>query len=76
MNNKLIYAHGYSGHGLSLSTLAGKLITEKVEGNQYKFDLFSKIKHITIPGGDLLRRPIYSSAIFYYKLRDAIKYKF
>jgi len=76
MNNKLIYAHGYSGHGLSLSTLAGKLITEKIEGNQYKFDAFSKIKHTPILGGDLLRRPIYSSAIFYYKLRDTIKYKF
>ena len=34
-----------------------------------RFDLFSKIKHIHIFGGDILRRPIYSSAIFYYKLR-------
>ena len=75
MNSKLIFAHGYSGHGLALSTLAGKLISEKISGSSNRFDLFSKINHIFIPGGDLLRRPIYSSAIFYYKLRDTIKYK-
>ena len=74
-NNKLIFAHGYSGHGLALSTLAGKLISEKISGKSERFDLFSKINHIFIPGGDLFRRPIYSSAIFYYKLRDTLKYK-
>ena len=30
MNDKIIYAHGYSGHGLALSILAGKLIAEKI----------------------------------------------
>lgn len=74
-NNKLIFAHGYSGHGLALSTLAGKLISEKISGESERFDLFSKIKHVFIPGGDFFRRPIYSSAIFYYKLRDRLRYK-
>ena len=72
MNNKLLYAQGYSGHGLSLSTFAGKLIAEKIEGFNERFDLFSKIKHLSIPGGSLVRRPIYSTAIFYYKLRDLL----
>jgi hypothetical protein len=31
---------------------------------------FSNINHISIPLGELLRRPIYSSAILYYKFRD------
>ena len=75
MNNNLIFAHGYSGHGLALSILAGKLISEKITGKNDRFDLFSKIKHTFIPGGDLMRRPIYSAAIFYYKMRDKIKYK-
>ena len=71
-NNKLLYALGYSGHGLALSTLSGKLISEKIEGKEERFDLFSNIKHIFIPGGNFFRRPIYSSAIFYYKIRDLI----
>ena len=75
MNKKIIHAHGYSGHGLALSVLAGKLIAEKISEESKRFDLFSKIKHIYIPGADLMRRPIYSSAIFYFKLKDFLKYK-
>ena len=74
MNQKLLYAHGYSGHGIALSTLAGKLITEKIQGYDERFDLFSKIKHISIPGGDLMRRPIYSSAVGYFKFRDTFSH--
>ena len=74
MNGKLIYAFGYSGHGLALSVLAGKLISEKIKGYNERFDFFKKIKHLSIPGGNLLRRPIYSSAICYYKFRDAINF--
>ena len=74
MNNKLIYAFGYSGHGLALSVLSGKLIKEKIEENTERFNLFAKIKHLSIPGANIFRRPMYSSAIFYYKLRDLINY--
>ena len=70
MNGKIIYAHGYSGHGLSLSILAGKLIAEKISGFPDRFNFFESIKHIGIPGGDFFRRPIYSAAIAYYKMRD------
>ena len=69
-NGKLLYAQGYSGHGLALTTLAGKLISEKISGYKERFDLFSSISHISIPGGDFLRRPIYSAGVAYYKLRD------
>jgi len=70
MNGKVIYAHGYSGHGLALSTLAGKIIAEKISGFPDRFNFFESIKHISIPGGDFFRRPIYSAAIAYYKMRD------
>ena len=74
MNDKIIYAHGYSGHGLALSVLAGKLIFEKITGITDKFNLIAKIKNFSIPGGDFLRRPIYTSAIAYYKFLDTIKF--
>ena len=69
-NGKIIYAQGYSGHGLGLSTLAGKLIAEKIDGFEDRFNFFQSINHISIPGGDFLRRPIYASAVAYYKLLD------
>tara|TARA_Y100000590_G_scaffold194218_1_gene220699 strand:+ start:3140 stop:4465 length:1326 start_codon:yes stop_codon:yes gene_type:complete len=71
-NNKIIYAHGYSGHGLALTTLAGKLIAEYLSGEQERFNFFSSIPHISIPAGDLFRRPAYSLGVAYYKLRDFI----
>ena len=46
MNDKVLYAQGYSGHGIALSTLAGKLITEKIQGHDESFNLFSKINHL------------------------------
>ncbi len=71
MNDKVLYAQGYSGHGLALSTLAGKLIAEKIFGSSSRFDFFQSINHITIPGGNFLRRPIYAAAVAYYKFRDS-----
>ena len=70
MNNKVFFAQGYSGHGLGLSTLAGKLIAEKIDGFEDRFNFFQSINHITIPGGNVLRSPIYAAAVAYYKFRD------
>ncbi len=70
MNNKVMYAFGYSGHGLALSVLAGKLIAENINGYSDRFKFFSDISHLSIPLGSIFRRPIYSSAILYYKFRD------
>ena len=70
MNQKLIYSHAYSGHGLAMSVMAGKLIAEKILNKSNRFDMFDQIKHLKIPGGNLLRRPIYSSAIIYYRTID------
>ena len=70
MNNKVSYAFGYSGHGLALSVLAGKLIGENIHGDHERFKFFSDINHMSIPLGSIFRMPIYSSAILYYKIRD------
>ena len=70
MNNKLYYAHAYSGHGLAMSVMGGKMIAEKILDKNNHFNKFTEINHIKIPGGDLLRRPNYSAAILYYRFRD------
>ncbi len=72
MKEKLYYAHGYSGHGLAMSIMGGKLVADKILGKNDLFDLFANIFHLKIPGGDILRRPIYSSSIIYYRFLDYI----
>ena len=65
------YAHGYSGQGVALSGLYGKLMAEAIRGQAERFDLFAKIKHLPFPGG-ALRTPLLVAAMAYYRIRDAL----
>ena len=69
-NNNTYYAQGYSGHGVAMATLAGKLIAEAIAGEAESFDLFGKIPTRSFPGGDLLRWPGMVLGMSYYALRD------
>ena len=66
------FAHGFSGHGVVLTGLAGKLIAEAIAGSAERFDVFSRIPHQSFPGGSLLRTPALVLAMAYYRLRDLL----
>jgi gamma-glutamylputrescine oxidase len=68
----LFFAHGYSGQGVLLTTLAGELIAEALCGTAERFDLFAQIPHHSFPGGRFLRSPIYVAAMLYSALRDRL----
>jgi gamma-glutamylputrescine oxidase len=65
------YLQGFSGHGVALTGLAGKLVAEAIAGQAERLDLISKIKHHDFPGGKLLRRPALVLGMAWYQLRDA-----
>ncbi len=65
------YAHGYSGQGVALSGLYGKLMAEAIRGMAERFDLLAGIKHLPFPGG-IARTPILVAAMMYYRIRDAL----
>ena len=71
-DGRVLYAQGYSGHGMALSALAGKLMAEAVAGQSERFDLFSRIPHRDFPGGQWLRTPALVLAMLYYRLRDLL----
>ena len=66
----VFYMQGFSGHGMSLTGLAGKLVAEAVAGTAERFDVFARIPHRDFPGGPLFRRPSLVMAMMYYRLRD------
>jgi gamma-glutamylputrescine oxidase len=66
------YAQGYSGHGVALSSLAGKLIAEALAGTAERFDVFARIPTPSFPGGTLLRWPGLVAGMLYYSLRDKL----
>ena len=66
----VFYMQGFSGHGMSLTGLAGKLAAEAVAGTAERFDVFARIPHRDFPGGPWFRRPSLVMAMLYYRLRD------
>jgi len=64
------YAQGFSGHGMVLAPMAGKLMADAISGQAERFDLFGKLKHRPFPGGALLRRPALVLAMLWFRLRD------
>ncbi len=66
------FAQGYSGHGVALATLAGKLIAEAIAGESENFDLFGQLPTRAFPGGDWLRWPALVLGMSYYALRDRL----
>jgi gamma-glutamylputrescine oxidase len=65
-------AHGYSGHGVALATMAGKLIAEAVAGTAERFDVMAGLEVPSFPGGTLLRWPALVLGMAYYGLRDRL----
>jgi gamma-glutamylputrescine oxidase len=65
------YAHGYSGQGVALTGLYGKLMAEAIRGTAERFDLLAKVKHLPFPGGPM-RTPMLVAAMMYYRIRDAL----
>ena len=65
-------AAGYSGHGVAVSTLAGRLMAEAVRGDAARFDVFADLPPPRFPGGAALRAPLLALAMTWYGLRDRL----
>ncbi|MDB5480718.1 MAG: oxidoreductase [Caulobacteraceae bacterium] len=69
---EVLFAHGYSGLGVVLSTLAGKLLVEEILGKHERFDLFAALEPPPFPGGVALRGPLHVLGMLWYALRDRL----
>jgi gamma-glutamylputrescine oxidase len=72
LGKNIYYLQGFSGHGLALAGMAGKLVAETVAGQAERFDLLSRIRHHPFPGGELMRMPALVLGMLYYRLRDLL----
>ncbi|MDR5859661.1 FAD-binding oxidoreductase [Halomonas eurihalina] len=72
LDDNLFYAQGYSGHGMAMAGLAGKLMSDAIAGQSAGFDIFAAMPHRHFPGGRLLRKPLLVLATQFYKLRDRL----
>ena len=68
----VLSASGYSGHGVALATLAGKLMAEATTAQSAGFDLMASLPQPRFPGGALMRWPLLVLAMTWYSTRDRI----
>ena len=66
------YVQGLSGHGMVISGMAGKLVSEVVAGTAERFDMYSRIPHRDFPGGALFRRPTLVLAMLWFRILDLL----
>lgn len=66
----VIFAGGYSGHGVMLANFVGKLYAEAVTGKREKLRLFEDFKIPPFPGGRRFRTPLLFLALNWFALRD------
>ena len=72
LSNQVFYAHGYSGHGVPIATLAGKLLAEAIGGTAERFDVMASVPSRQFPGGTLLRWPGLVAGMLFYAVRDRL----
>jgi gamma-glutamylputrescine oxidase len=68
----LFSASGYSGHGVAMATLAGKLMAEACATQSERFDLMASLPQHRFPGGPTLRWPLLVLAMTWYSMRDRL----
>ncbi|MDZ4692208.1 FAD-binding oxidoreductase [Terricaulis sp.] len=68
----LFFAHGYSGQGVLLPALAGKVLVEAMGGTAERFDVLTGLAPPEFPGGAALRSPLYVLGMLWYALRDRL----
>ncbi|SHM06448.1 NAD(P)/FAD-dependent oxidoreductase [Phytopseudomonas punonensis] len=72
IGDNIYYSQGCSGHGVTYTHLAGKVLAEALRGQAERFDAFAGLPHYPFPGGRLLRVPFTALGAVYYQLRDRL----
>jgi len=70
LGDNIYYSQGCSGHGVTYTHLAGKVLAETLRGQAERFDAFASLPHYPFPGGRLFQVPFSALGAWYYSLRD------
>ena len=68
----VFYCQGYSGHGVNVTHLAGRIMADAVAGTVEQFDLFANVKPIVVPGAHWFSKPMVTLGMLYYQIKDRL----
>jgi len=63
---------GYSGSGVAMATMAGKIAAEAVAGQAERFDVMAALPSEPFPGGTRLRKPLMVLGMLWFSLLDRL----
>jgi gamma-glutamylputrescine oxidase len=72
LDNNILSASGYSGHGVGAATLSGKLLALAIAGQSEGFDTMTRMPSVPFPGGKWVQSPLLKLAMTWYSLRDTL----
>ena len=72
LGDNIYYSQGCSGHGVTYTHLAGKVLAEALRGQAERFDAFANLPHYPFPCGRMCQVPFSAIGAWYYTLRDKL----
>ncbi len=66
----IYFSQGCSGHGITFTHLAGRVVGEAIKGDATRFGAFARLPHHPFPGGRLFRVPFTALGALWYQMRD------
>ena len=72
IDDNIYYSQGCSGHGVTYTHLAGKVLAEALRGQVERFDAFASLPHYPFPGGRRFQAQFSALGAWYYSLRDRL----
>ena len=72
LSENVYYCQGYSGHGVNVTHVAGRIMADAVRGSMEQFDLFAKVKPIRVPGAWRFWKPFVALGVLYYQIKDRL----
>lgn len=72
LSDHVLVSAGYSGQGVALAPLYGKILAEALAGQIGRLDLLERLPVPRFVGGTTLRYPLLVAGLTYYALRDRL----
>jgi len=72
LSSRVIAAGGYSGHGVALAVITGRVIAEKIAGDAVRFDWLANLPAARFPGSRWSRSTLLAAAMTGYSWMDKL----
>ncbi len=72
LTSNIYSASGYSGQGVAMAIMAGRVLSDVIRGQTERFDLLADLPTPIFPGGTTFRWPLMALAMVWYSIRDKL----